>query len=283
MRGDELNRRAETLLDELRGRLDATTPTDTETRAALASRIEAITSLLDSGDPTLVLSVPAVPPTAQAGASVVLILLLAAIAGVTLGVGTAIMLELITRRVRDEDELVAIYPLPVLARVPIVPKRGRQAPPGAAWYMPPEIAEPFRTLTLQLEQGDQFPSPLMITSPTKGDGKTSSAVNLAVALAATGSRVVLLDFDLRNPQVASALGLRRGYRPEDLLKPGLDLEKLLVRPVEGWPLAVLPVRLDPDSGDAKRAGDVEPAEPDRAGADTRRLRDRRHAAAGRGG
>lgn len=251
VRGDGLSQRAETLVGQLEARLEATPIRDSETRAILTARIEQLRSVLESGDPTLGLSQPAVPPTSPQGASPALILLLAILAGLTLGVGTAIMLELVNRRIRDEDELASLYPMPVLARVPIVPEKSRRATPGSAWHMPSEIAEPFRTLMVQLGRGDQFPSPLMITSPTQGDGKTSSAINLAVALAATGSRVVLLDFDLRNPQVAIALGLKQGYPPEDLLKPNLELGKLLVHPAKDWPLAVLPVA-PPDHGGAVR-------------------------------
>jgi Mrp family chromosome partitioning ATPase/capsular polysaccharide biosynthesis protein len=249
VRGNELSRQADELIAELETRLDDTPRADTETRAALATRLEQLRTVIDSGDPTLVASGPAVPPNASEGASPILVVFLAIIAGLTLGIGTAIVLELMTRRVRDEEELVALYPMPILARVPHVGQRRQRGPRGAAWYMPPEITEPFRTLTVQLERGGRVPSPLMITSPTKGDGKTSSAINLAVSLAATGSRVILLDFDLRNPRVGSALGLARGYKPTDLLEPSFDLETHLVQPSENFSLSVLPVlKSDPIDG-----------------------------------
>jgi capsular exopolysaccharide synthesis family protein len=73
---------------------------------------------------------------------------------------------------------------------------------------------------------------LGVTSPTAGDGKTTTAVNLAVTLAQSpGARVVLIDADLRRPFVATSLGLddRRGPGlAATALDPKLELEQLVM-------------------------------------------------------
>lgn len=51
---------------------------------------------------------------------------------------------------------------------------------------------------------------LVITSPTAGEGKTYCAVNVAIALAATGKRVLLVGADMRRPSLHGLLGLRQG-------------------------------------------------------------------------
>jgi len=79
-------------------------------------------------------------------------------------------------------------------------------------------ADQYRVLAHFLEgvRGTKGLKALGITSPVAGDGKTTTAINLAVTLAQTsGARVLLVDADLRRPNVAARLGL-------NLDAPGLD-------------------------------------------------------------
>jgi capsular exopolysaccharide synthesis family protein len=245
-RDDQLAQRAQGLIEQLNALLAATPEADQVARASLAARLDQVRSVAESGDPTLILSQEAVPPTSAKGAAPALIVALALFAGFTLGAGTAVLLEVMNRRVRDEAEAMELYPLPVLARVPLVSDRSRRGPPGSTWYIPPGIREPFRTITVQLEQSRRRLGALMVTSPSKGDGKTTAAINLAVLLAAAGKRVALLDFDLRHPQVGADLLIRDGHRLSDLLDPTRQLPELLVRPSELPTLSVLPIRFHPD-------------------------------------
>lgn len=75
--------------------------------------------------------------------------------------------------------------------------------PGAA------ASEAFRVLrtNLQFMGLDKPLKSILVTSATPGEGKTTTAVNLAVAFAQTGARVCLVDADLRRPMVAKSLGL----------------------------------------------------------------------------
>ena len=168
------------------------------------------------------------------------IVLLAALAGFTLGSGAALLLELTERRIRNEDETVALYPLPVLARIPLLKSsqlRGRQA---SGWHMLPAVREAFRTLMIQLGPHPEGRAHVvMVTSASTGDGKTTSAVNLAAAAAASGDPVILLDFDLRKPDVGRTLGVQPGTELTGLLQPDTQLRDLL-SPAPGLPaLSVL--------------------------------------------
>jgi capsular exopolysaccharide synthesis family protein len=58
---------------------------------------------------------------------------------------------------------------------------------------------------------------LMVTSPEPGDGKTTTAVNLGIAMALSGRKVLLVDADMRRPQVHKMLGLERGPGLADVL------------------------------------------------------------------
>ena len=247
VRSEQLKEDAKLVIAQLEARLDATPTADQVTRAELASQLEQIRLITSQGDPTLVLSEEAIQPTGASGTPAPVVVILALLAGLTLGSGTAFLLELLTRRVRDEDEALAIYPLPVLARVPLLPDRSRRGPDQSAWYMPPSIREPVLTLSVQLQQADRAStSVVMVTSASTGDGKTTSAINLAVSLATTGKRVVLLDFDLRKPQVGPALGMTDMRRTRDLIDRNVSLGRLLTHPSELRTLRVLAVGFEPE-------------------------------------
>lgn len=246
LRDEQLQEDALVIEEQLEAGLDATSSADEVTRAELASRLEQIRLVAAEGDPTLVLSENAVPPTTASGPPPPVVVALALLAGLTLASGTVFLLDLLTRRVRDEDEAMSIYPLPVLARVPLLSDRDRRSPEPSSWYMPPSVREQFLTLSVQLQQADRASTAVMMTSASKGDGKTTSAVNLAVSLATIGKRVILLDFDLRKPEVGNALGMTEVRRTRELVDPDLSLGKLLARPTELRTLRVLGVGFEPE-------------------------------------
>jgi capsular exopolysaccharide synthesis family protein len=231
---------AQELITQLEARQRAL-PADSAAREEIGARLEQLQTIIAGGDPALSLSQEALPPDSAVGASPALILALAVLAGVTLGSGTAVLLELLARRLRDEGEALAVYPLPTLVRVPELPGRRRARRPGSLWHMVPEVREPFRTLAVQLDEpgGTRV---LMVTSPSAGDGKTTSAVNLAVSLAETGKRVVLLDFDLRKPDVGDALRLEDAAGFMQLTERNDRLEPLLQTVSEVWSMRVLAIR-----------------------------------------
>jgi capsular exopolysaccharide synthesis family protein len=109
------------------------------------------------------------------------------------------------------------------------------------------VAEQFRTLRARLDA--LAPSrpvrTLAVTSALPGDGKTLAAIGLAVVYSMQpGRRVVLVDCDLRQPSVASSLGLRIDAGLAEVLADGASLEDAIAR-VEGSELDVLPVRAIP--------------------------------------
>jgi Mrp family chromosome partitioning ATPase len=230
---------AEPEISSLEARLESPTPSDQAGRTQLAARLDALRSVEQSGDPTIQLAEPAASPTAASGPPAALIVVVALIAGLALGSGTAVVIGMVQRRVRDLDEAVRIYPLPILARVPELSARKRRGPPDSIWYMPTEVREAFFTVTAQLDADGGSKGVVMVTSPSTGDGKTNTAINLAVALASSGKRVILLDFDLRKPQIGRYLDLGEGHAVAGLANGRTDLADLLV-PVSDS-LSVLPL------------------------------------------
>ena len=219
-------------------RLEAANTPQDEASVALAQRIGALESVRDGNDPTLSFSERAAVPTSALGAPKFVLLILALIAGFALASGLALILELVDRRVRDEEDLLAVLPAPVLARAPVMPRRLRRGTLSPA-EMPPAVREAFRTLRVRLERQPGVHRTIMVTSASSGDGKTSSAVSLALSLVGGGHRVVLIDFDLRKPDVARVLGITPRRSLVSMLT-GTPLTELLTPAPQLPPLQVVP-------------------------------------------
>lgn len=193
----------------------------------LSSRLEDLLALQAIGtDPSLQLSQPADVPVGSIGTSRVLVGILAVTAGLILGGMAALALEFFTRRVRDEDEIARLYPIPILVGIPKIGRLGwrRQINPRA---MPPDVFEQIRLLRVQLPMGE-LPTSLIVTSANSGDGKTTVAVALATAMAQGEQNVILMDLDVHQQGATGVLGVPRpvGQTPDVGGKLAIQLERL---------------------------------------------------------
>jgi Mrp family chromosome partitioning ATPase/capsular polysaccharide biosynthesis protein len=216
--------------EEIRSQVDAVMQTvGPDPTPADKTRLAELRAVRDRGDPTLMLSAPAQVPQFANGAAAWLVLVLAAIAGFTLG---SIAALLMLRRIADERELVEVYPLPILARVPA---GGRRRDGSALAQAPSEVIDAFRSLRLQLELEDRSGGAILVTSASRREGKTLSTIDLARELTAVGRRVVLIDLDLRRPQLAVELGVVPGRDLLDVTRRDDPLADAL-HEVHGSPL-----------------------------------------------
>jgi capsular exopolysaccharide synthesis family protein len=126
------------------------------------------------------------------------------IAGLLLGIAAAALRDAMDNRIKGPEDL----DVPVLGWVPF-DKRAAQQP--IAFRADPHgtRAEAYRQLrtNLQFVNVDNQPRTIVITSGVPGEGKTTTALNLAAALAEAGYRVCLVEADLRRPTLAKSLGL----------------------------------------------------------------------------
>ena len=137
--------------------------------------------------------------------------MLALVVGALIGLGAAFLLDYLDRSIRDEDELQRVSGVPNLASIPLFANAKRDGKPVVVSVSDPgsATAESYRNLRtavrfLTLEQELQM---VQITSSYPGEGKTTTATNLAFAASKAGQRVLLIDCDLRKPQVHNFLGL----------------------------------------------------------------------------
>ena len=155
--------------------------------------------------------IPAVAPGEPTSPNVKRNLLLGLLAGLVIGIGIAFGRHALDTRVRSEADLRAISDRPLLAAVPM--DKGTKQKPLTLITDPHGMhAESIRRLRTNLLFVDVTTRKhsFVVTSAMPGEGKTTTVVNLAIALADTGARVLLVDGDLRNPSVAKSMGLEGG-------------------------------------------------------------------------
>jgi Mrp family chromosome partitioning ATPase len=97
------------------------------------------------------------------------------------------------------------------------------------------VQEGFQAVRLLIERDGRTHRTVMVASPSSGDGKTASVVQFALSLTAAGQRVIILDLDLRKPDLSRALRVPTGPRLASVLEDPERLEGALVE-APGTPL-----------------------------------------------
>ncbi len=151
---------------------------------------------------------PATAPATPTSPDVRRNILLGLLAGIALGVGTALTRHALDTKVRGEADLRAITSRPILANIPLDPGTASCAltfedhPHG-------QHAESIRRLRTNLMFIDVTTGrhSFVVSSSVASEGKTTIVINLARAIAESGARVIVVDGDLRNPSVAKTLGI----------------------------------------------------------------------------
>jgi len=168
-------------------------------------------------------------PASGSGANRVLVLGLGLLAGLTVGVGAAWAWDRATDRLRDAGELEELTGLPVLGAVPGWSRySGSLAPPGPASEALGFLAARVSALNSSSRHGV-----IVVTSPRRGAGTTTVALNAARALAAQGREVVLVGADLGAPRLHELLDLAPGPGLLDVLEGDSTAEGALQR--TPWP------------------------------------------------
>ncbi len=198
---------------------------------------------------------PALPPAVPLRPKKLLYVGAGLLVGLLVGIVIAFAQEGLDRSIKSAEDVENLLGSPSLA---IIPQAGtgrnalsRQDRKGAgngraafAALKEPDspLAESYRALctSILLSTAPRPPQAILVTSAQPNEGKSCTSLNLAVALAQRGSRVLVVDADLRKPGIAGALGLENEKGLSGVLTGGVGLEEALhpVAPVPG--LWVLP-------------------------------------------
>ncbi|MFH5804034.1 polysaccharide biosynthesis tyrosine autokinase [Alienimonas sp. DA493] len=158
--------------------------------------------------------------------------------GLAVAFGLAYLLEQSDRRFTGPAELRAEFGLPLLGHVPQIPartlkeaKRVRDGvpDPGLSTVLRPksQLAESYRAVrTGLLSAARNGAKVVQVTSPDRGDGKSTLTANVAVTLGRVGKKTVLVDVDLRRPRVRRMFGLPQ-VSAED---PGVGTAEVIADP-----------------------------------------------------
>jgi len=138
---------------------------------------------------------PATAPSSPVSPKPVLNFGLATVLGLLLGVGAAFLVEQLDTTIKNKRDMKGIT-LPVLVEIP-----SARSNTVAVQDADGPIGEAFRRLraTISFIDVDESVKSLLVTSPQPSDGKSTVALNLAIAYAQAQTRTVLVEADLRNP------------------------------------------------------------------------------------
>ncbi len=176
------------------------------------------------------------------------------VVGLFLGSGLALLVDYLDRRLKTIDDFERVCPdYPIIASVPHTP---------AGVTMAEQLAGPIGESYRMLREGLRFLDPtgrsrcFVVTSAEESEGKSTVAVNLALALTASGQRVALIEADMRRPGAAAQLGLPRNLPGlSDALVSTADVEGFVVTLDDDPNLMLIPSgTIPPNAADLLSAG-----------------------------
>jgi succinoglycan biosynthesis transport protein ExoP len=165
-------------------------------------------------------------------------LLLAAIVGLFLAVGLAFFFEYLDNTVKTPEDVEGLIRLPSFGMVPEISserkkrlERGGSYPVELITYGHPKsmLSEAYRNIrtSVLLSFSGKPPKRIVITSPNPAEGKTTTVINTAIAMAQTGAQVLIIDSDMRKPRVHKVFGSENDGGLSSYLSGNSDLESVI--------------------------------------------------------
>lgn len=158
-------------------------------------------------------------------------LIVGLVLGLLSGFGLALLLDALDRSLKTPAQGAHLFGAPLLA---LLPRRRDVASKPLITVDDPlsQASEAYRSLrtAVRFLDPDNPLRTLLVTSPSANEGKTSTAANLAIALAQAGERVILVDADLRRARIAETFGLESAVGLTSVIRRQIDVSEAL----QGW-------------------------------------------------
>lgn len=153
---------------------------------------------------------------------------LGALLGLLAGIGAAMLRTVLDTRIRGEADVHRVVQAPVLGGIAFDSDASKKPLLTQTVHQSPR-AESFRQLRTNLQFANVAgrAKSVLVTSSVPGEGKSTTATNLAIALAQAGQSVCLVDADLRRPMIHEYLRLERTAGLTTALIGGADINDLL--------------------------------------------------------
>ena len=229
--------------DAQRQRLETSLAQYRTTLSSLATNYNQIRIAEAQATNNVVIAKPAVVPLNPVRPRTMTNVLLALIVGGMLAVGAAFLVEYLDDTVKSPDDVTRVTGLSTLGAIARLKDAAGTQRQLIAWVQTkaPET-EAYRTLrtNIQFSSVDKPIRTMLVTSSGPGEGKSTTAANLAVVMAQTGQKVILVDTDLRRPVIHKTFGVPNNVGITTALLAGQDIDlAAYVQPTEIENLTVL--------------------------------------------
>jgi capsular exopolysaccharide synthesis family protein len=155
---------------------------------------------------------------------------------IILGIGAVFIKEYIDDSVKDIDEIERELKVNIIGNIPLIKLKNGKTMVSERSKLLTEVPENspivesykiLRTNLLYLSEGTKTPQIIVVSSATKGEGKSTTASNLSIVLAQLDKKVLLIDGDLRRPVIDKMFNLSFDKGFTNILKGETSVEKVI--------------------------------------------------------
>lgn len=164
-------------------------------------------------------------------------ILLATIVGLVTGIGLAFFFEYLDNTIKVPDDIKKYLHIPYLGPIPAMawngdgnPDDGQKKPEMMTLHSPKSTAsEAYRGIrtSILFSSAENEPKVILVSSAGPQEGKTITATNLAITMAQSGNKVIMLDCDMRRPKIHKIFGINRDRGMTNLLVGNQDIKGTL--------------------------------------------------------